>query len=80
MRSRMTKDDFLFGYGRRIFCVPPHRGQAGLISREVRATPAPPSLPVSSLLLPASALRLSALRHAIWRSLLLQPLAPMPPS
>ena len=74
----MTKDDFLFGSGRRIFCVPPHHGQAGLIFCEVRATPARPSLPVSSLLLPASAL--TASRHAIWRSLLLQLLIPMPPS
>ena len=74
----MRKDDFFFGYGRRIFCVPPHHGQAGLISCEVRATPTPPSLSGSSLLLPASAL--TASRHAIWRSLVLQLLIPMPPS
>ena len=74
----MTKDDFFFGSGRRIFCVPSHHGPYGAISCEVRTTPAPPSLPVSSLLLPASAL--SASRHAIWRSVLLQFLVLMPPS
>ena len=78
MRPRMSKDDFFFGSGRRVFCVPPHHGQGGPISCEVRATPAPHSLPVSSLLLPASAV--TASQHAIWRSLPLQLLAPMPPS
>ena len=74
----MTKVDLFFGSGRRVFFVPPHHGQCGSLSSEVRAKPAPPSLPVSSPLLPASAL--TASQHAIWRSLVLQLLIPMPPS
>ena len=45
---RMTKDDFFFGSGRRVFCVPPDHGHYGPFSSEARASPAPPSLAVSS--------------------------------